>query len=234
MAQSHGAFRCYLPRRAGCQSVPIAWTRTRSTTSPAKNSQPTTRFDLKRSRQLPGLDVSSVAICHIICNRLNWNNFYVLANTDAPNSGYANGAVSGTNVAYNGFGSQAVTSGSPFTFNSAYFTAAWNDGLNVTVTGFLLGSQVDQTTFTINTAGPFLETFDWTNVDTLKFDSSGGSHHAGFIGSGTHFAMDDFRFNEAVSSAVPLPSTAIVGLTLLGGCVGVQVLRRQKASQMLA
>src|SRR5450759_5191388 len=110
---------------------------------------------------------------------LNWSNFAVV-NAPAytilvgPN-GYQNGLVSGTNVAFNSGGTEAITSGGVFTFNSAYFTAAWNDGLTISLTGYNGGSLVDSTSFVVNTSGPTLETLNWSNVDQVVFDSSGGT-----------------------------------------------------------
>lgn len=158
---------------------------------------------------------------------LNWNNFAYENGTTygAPLSGYANGRVSGDYVAFNAFANQAITSGSPFTFNSAYFTAAWHNGLNITVTGYLAGNQVDQTTFTVNTTGPTLEVFNWVNVDQLVFNSSGGVNPGNLGGDGDHFAMDNFAFDEAVNAA-PLPSSAIAGLGLFGLLSVAQFRRR--------
>ena len=65
---------------------------------------------------------------------LNWNNFYALNSSVAGPSGYENGTISSPNVAYNAFGSAAsISSATPFTLNSGYFTAAWNNGLNLEV-----------------------------------------------------------------------------------------------------
>ena len=71
---------------------------------------------------------------------LNWDYFYVL---DAVHyygnpSGYQNGVVSPDNVVYNASGypaSMLVSSPALFHLNSAYLTAAWNDGLTVQVLG---------------------------------------------------------------------------------------------------
>jgi autotransporter-associated beta strand protein len=137
---------------------------------------------------------------------LNWTNFcYLNALTFAPSpSGYLNGIVSPPNVAYNVAGQQATISGSPFTFNSAYFTGAWNNGLDIQVTGYLGGVQVDTASFIVNTTGPTLETFNWQNVDTLTFTSSGGTQAPGVAAGGTFFAMDNFTFSF---SPPPVAST---------------------------
>jgi hypothetical protein len=163
---------------------------------------------------------------------LNWTNFGVLNTVLYPNpSGYKNGTVSAPNVAYNENGLPASISGtSPFTFNSAYFTAAWNDGLNVTVVGKLGGVAVlgDSTIFTVDTSGPTLETFDWTNVDEVDFSSIGGSQHPGFITPGFQFVMDNMTINEPVASA-PEPSS--VGMALLLGLGVLGAARRWRLPQ---
>jgi hypothetical protein len=130
----------------------------------------------------------------------HWTNFYVLNAKDftdlsymGPN-GYLNGLVSGPNVAYNGYGSPALVNNGLFNFNSAYFNAAWNDGLEITVTGKLGASIVAVKTFTVDTAGPATpEVFNGFNgIDELDFQATGGTHHAGYNGQGTHFVMDNF------------------------------------------
>jgi hypothetical protein len=68
-------------------------------------------------------------------------------------SGYVNGVVSGTEVAFTPYGDPAAFSGSPFTFNSAYFTAAWYDGLDIHVDGYLASTLVYSTDFIVNTVG---------------------------------------------------------------------------------
>ena len=115
---------------------------------------------------------------------LDWSNFYYLNGTTyqyQPN-GYNNGIVSPHNVALNGYGSTAMNSasGGTFEFNSAYFTGAWNDGLQMTVQGYDNSMLLDSVTFTINTSGPTLETFDWTGVNELVFSSIGGTHNPSF------------------------------------------------------
>jgi hypothetical protein len=155
---------------------------------------------------------------------LDWTNFGVL-NTpdftvnDGPN-GYANGTVSGPNVAYNESGTAAMTTGTPFTFNSAYFTAAWNDGLTIDITGKLGGVTEDTTSFVVNTSGPTLETFNWTDIDELDFSSFGGVNH-GYNGLGTQFAMDNMTINGP-TTATPEPHLLLFLIAGLSGIVAVQ------------
>ncbi len=151
---------------------------------------------------------------------LGWSNFYYLTTSIYPYnpSGYLNGTVSGTNVAYNAYGNAAqIISGPTFVFNSAYFTGAWNDGLQVEVQGYLNGNKIASSIFTVNTSGPSFETFGWT-VDHLYFSASGGTFNSNFPygnGGGPWFAMDNFNYTPAV----PEPASMVLlgsGLLALG------------------
>lgn len=132
-------------------------------------------------------------------------------------SGYKSGTVSGNYVAYNGSAMAAsLSSLSSFLFNGAYFTGAWNNGVSITVNGFLGGVATLSKTFVVDSLAPTWQSFDWT-VDRLSFSSAGGVNQ-GYGGSGSHFAMDNFTYNEVLSS-VPEPETYAmfaVGLGLLG------------------
>ncbi|MEH2435359.1 MAG: PEP-CTERM sorting domain-containing protein, partial [Nostoc sp.] len=72
----------------------------------------------------------------------NWDNFDYI-NGSSPKvtrEGYDNGRFSGDYVAFNADGNPALVSNSVFDFNSAYLTAAWNNGLSVTVKGLKSGA----------------------------------------------------------------------------------------------
>jgi hypothetical protein len=145
----------------------------------------------------------------------NWSNMDVENTTTVPQSGYAAGAVSLNNVAFNGAGSAASMlgiGGALFDFNSAYLTGAWSDALNIQVQGFKGGNLLYTQTFAANATSPTFETFNYLGVDTVTFTSSGGLHHVGYAGSGTQFAMD----NVTVNAAVPEPATALFGVAIVG------------------
>ena len=147
---------------------------------------------------------------------LTWSNFAASdTSTYTSPNGYINGVVSPQYVAFDAFGSPATfSSATPFTFNSAYLTAAWNNGLNVQVDGYLGTTLVHSLSLVLDTTGPALEQFNWANIDSVTFTPSGGTP-AGYNGAGTHFAMDNLTINDA--RTVPEPaSIALVGLGLFG------------------
>jgi len=146
-----------------------------------------------------------------------WYNFGYYYGAAAPTgSGYYNGMVSSPIVVYNGNGYDAyISDDTTFTFNSAYFSAAWNTGLNIDIAGLLNDELVYFQTIVVNPTGATLFTFNWTGIDELYFQSYGGTDtvEGGF---GTHFVMDNLTVNESTST-VPLPGAVwLLGSGLLG------------------
>ncbi|MBC1222574.1 PEP-CTERM sorting domain-containing protein [Nostoc sp. UCD121] len=163
---------------------------------------------------------------------LNWDNFYYLTTPtyQVNPSGYQFGTVSSPNVAYNSFGDPATVSsvsidGGQFDFNSAYLTAAWSNGLNILVEGFSDGITKYATTVTVDTTSPTQFNFDFLDIDSLKFTSSGGID-VGYGGSGTQIVLDNFTYN---SKTVPEPTTILGLLTVTS--FGIALSRKQKWQQ---
>src|SRR5690242_1623560 len=138
------------------------------------------------------------------------------------NSGAGTGIVS---LSYDAISSPGIPveiqSTTPFTLNSAYFAANWNDGLSITVKGELAGAIVHTQTFTVDTTGSTREFFNWDNIDTVLITASGGTHNGSLGYSGTDFAMDNLIIN-----AVPEPETYAMLLAGLG-LVGFMARRRK-------
>jgi hypothetical protein len=154
---------------------------------------------------------------------LHWTNIsYANGSQEEILSGYYVGRVSGDYVAYNGNGTQAYVfvNSNSFDFIGAYLTGAWNDGLQINVSGSSNGVLVGDTTVTASAYSPTWFQFNYYGIDELVFSSFGGTDVYP-AGEGTHFVMDNFTFNV---TSVPEPST----LLLLGsGLVGLLGFRRK-------
>lgn len=153
---------------------------------------------------------------------VTFDNWYVadVTNRTPPNNGYyQNGLVSGSNVVVNGRGNpMTMTSLTPFTFNSGYFTSGWNDGLDILAEGYLDGALVYSISFSANTEGPTFEVFDFINIDELRFSASGGTPVTFDVGP--LFAADNLSFTNL--PGVPEPSTwtmLLLGFGLIGRAV---------------
>jgi hypothetical protein len=160
---------------------------------------------------------------------LNWSNMSV-DNIPAMEhvygiTGYSHGVVSGTQVALGNYPDfvGTITSDTAMTFNSAYFTAAWNNGLIIDVSGYLHGILAQQTSFVIDSTGPTLETFNWT-VDKIVINPHGGTsagYEAGMHDdNGLNFVIDNLVINEPI----PEPATLAV---LSAGIVFLLARRRR-------
>jgi hypothetical protein len=122
-------------------------------------------------------------------------------------SGYQSGVVSKANVAFNADGKPVFFSRRmPFELDSFYLTAAWRDGLQVTVIGRLNGVTVDSKTLTVNTSGSTLETFDW-DVNDVILESSGGVP-VGF--AGYEFVLDNVRISPVTEASARFTSFGAV------------------------
>jgi hypothetical protein len=147
-----------------------------------------------------------------------WVNFSYL-DSRTEQGGFANGAVSLYNVAFNPGGNPAnFSSLTPFNLASADLTGAWNDGLQVEVQGFAHGLVLYDHTYSVNATGPTLINFNYLGVTEVNFISFGGAPHGFPFGQGTQFVLDNLIV------AAPEPGTA--GLLCLGATLtGMAMLR---------
>jgi hypothetical protein len=158
---------------------------------------------------------------------LEWTNFFAVdaADGDLSPSGYLNAAVSGSKSIYNGFEAAATIAGmTGLRLESAFFTAAFNDGLEITAQAFDGSVLLYSTTFTVDTNGPTRRDFGWSGMTSVTFSATGGTDRF-FDQSGTNFAIDDI-------SVVPEPATWLT-MTLGLGAVAL-ALRRRNARRFRA
>ncbi|HWW02385.1 MAG TPA: hypothetical protein VNZ64_21990 [Candidatus Acidoferrum sp.] len=131
-------------------------------------------------------------------NGLTWTNFGVTAGAIDTNSGYQAAVVSSKNVVFNRNGNPAsISNGTPFSVMSAYFTAAWNDNLQLEAQGYAGGTLLYDRSYTLSATAPTLISFNYAGVDQVLFRAFGGTPHSGYSYSdppyagGTWFAMDN-------------------------------------------
>lgn len=155
---------------------------------------------------------------------LNWDNTWVIDGAGyGADTGYANADVSGGgHVVLNGWGEVASSSSADdFTFNGVYITSAFFDDMDVTIQSYDDGVASALVTASVNTSGPTWVAADFENVDTLVFSASGGTQvvFSDYFDEGTHFALDNFTFDEPTATPIPEldPSGASSALALLAG-----------------
>ncbi len=142
-------------------------------------------------------DHVSVAPGYAGLNWVNFISFYVGPLNDA---GDQTGYVTGTSGAFAVFNDSGLptefSSDKPFTLVSAYLTAAWLEGMEITVDGYLDEKLVKTVTVTVSPAASQLFTFDFKGVNRVTFTPSGGTSVKGFAGDGTFFVMDNLEIAD--------------------------------------
>jgi PEP-CTERM motif-containing protein len=185
---------------------------------------------------------------------LLWQNVQTMntdwwVSTGNPINGYVNGAVSPPTVAWvpaDGNSSTAtatISSTTPFAFDSAALTSAWNDKLLLQVTGYLNGQIVGSQSVTLNPSAPTMVNFNFPQVDTVRLSASGGTYDPAFpspagvppasIPPSPQFVIDNVTIDQPtvspepppvlppVQSPVPEPSSlAVAGLLIAGWWFG--------------
>jgi hypothetical protein len=151
-------------------------------------------------------------------NNLTWSNFYYLNGLAyIQPSGYTAGVVSASNVAYNGSGTPAAVSSSVrFDLLSGYLTAAWNDNLQVELKGYSGPTLTYDNTYILSATAPTLIGFDYLDVTSVQFISSGGTPHLAYGDTpGYQFAMDNvsvlFPASPPIIVTQPADQVAMAG-----------------------
>jgi len=130
---------------------------------------------------------------------LNWIGLGVAdgVHFDANPSGYQAGVVSSNNIVYPTNGNFSVSqngsiTGGLFDFLSAYMTSVLYDNLNLEAKGYIHGTLVYDTNYTLSATTPTLIHFNFYGVDEVNLITSGGSQHPGYVnGFDEGFAMDN-------------------------------------------
>ena len=137
-------------------------------------------------------------------------------------SGYKNAVVSGEYIACNDWTNELLVSAEPFNFEGAYFTAAWNTGLNIDVKGIKDGVALHSKTITVDCFASTWFDFNFEGIDALKFHSYGGTDHEPYAGMGEHFAIDNLTFTR---NQVPEPLTFSL---MFSGVILLYISRRKR------
>lgn len=128
-----------------------------------------------------------------------------------PGTGFETGVVSGDYAAFNFLATTSIISGEQFDFNGAYLTAAWNDGLNIEVTGFLNNLALFTKTIVVSTQQAQWFDFNFLGINSLSLRAWGGTSTDGTVGN-DFFVIDNFTFNDPTS----VPESSSLALLLLG------------------
>jgi hypothetical protein len=137
---------------------------------------------------------------------LNWDNIATIRADAYPGSGYATGAVSLANTAYNMNGGTAAiwrAGAGAFDFIGAYFTSAWLDQ-EIAFEGYREGQLLyaSDVSYVLDTTTPLWVQLGWSGIDTVVIYNS----------SGTQWAMDDVSVNVPEPASLALFGAALVGM----------------------
>ena len=153
---------------------------------------------------------------------IDFTNFY-WQDARLGEDGYAYGSASGYFSIYNRFGSPAELHADAFYFEGAHFTAAWNQDLNLTLSGFYQGQLSWKRVIVFDAIQPtWFDLSDTGLVDQINFSSFGGTPYWSET-SQYHFIMDDVTM-----SPVPEPATILLLATGLMGLLGIGHSRKSK------
>ena len=141
--------------------------------------------------------------------RLNWTGIWykhkLYADKQHPRSGYVTSFIPGgsPHIAY--FSPAASINvelpNETITLVSVTACAAWNDDLQLTITGHQKSTEVNTHTSTLRFGQPQLILLQWKNIDKIIFELSGGKAHPGSDkASGLHVIFTDLTICFADSN----------------------------------
>jgi hypothetical protein len=133
---------------------------------------------------------------------LKWAGFEYMNDSYArakhANSGYATAfmSIDNLNIAFS-FSRASISIESPnetFSVLSVTACAAWNDDLQLAIAGHRNSTEIKTHTSALLFGKPQEIVLGWTDIDTLIFNSSGGTAHSGNTISGNQFILTCLRF----------------------------------------
>jgi len=136
---------------------------------------------------------------------LNWDNFFIINESEIPELNSENGAVSGEWAATTEWGIISAVDDQVFDFTGAYLSGIEDDGLLVNVIGYKDFEEMYATSVVVNTEETKWFEFDFNQIDELVFWAEGSSPYNSW-----NFLMDNFTYQ--------VPEPAIVT------CIGISLL----------
>lgn len=169
-----------------------------------------------------------------------WTNMGVLSATltSGGQSGHTNGHISGEYLAFNYVtpavrtSTGEITRNEAFDFDGAFFVGAWNNGLNLEISGYSGSVLLYTKVVDVDTTKPTWFQADYLGITSLTIKSSGGNPAGSVNGKGINFGMDDFTFNSA-ATPVPEPATMLLFGTGLVGLAGLTKRKKEKLNSVI-
>lgn len=110
-----------------------------------------------------------------------------------PMSGYHVVTCSGSYVIYTSgtITMQKIPAGTTFTMNTFLATAAWQDNLNLTMTGQLSSTVIYSQSVLLQVFTISAVTLNWSGIDKVTLTTYAGTPNANVTGGGKHVAIDN-------------------------------------------
>ncbi|CAF4089341.1 unnamed protein product [Rotaria magnacalcarata] len=106
-------------------------------------------------------------------------------------SGYNTAVSSVPYVIYTSTTLTMSTVNATFTMNSFMAASAWNDNLNVSISGLLHGVTMQATSLLLQVFTKTNITLNWPGIDTMTLTTGGGTHNTNVSGTGEFVAIDN-------------------------------------------
>ncbi|CAF0935294.1 unnamed protein product [Adineta steineri] len=106
---------------------------------------------------------------------LTWTNGYYINITTSPKSGYRHAVASGIYVGWSRdpMTMQTLSANSTMTFVSCIMAAGWSNSTKVKITGYYSNTQLNTTTYSLNTYTKTSVVLNWSGINKVIFTPSG-------------------------------------------------------------